>query len=215
MDCMDDRMTDIPADRLAEFEAASRRPLAQRWKYAFIRTHKPVMDDARFRAFETMDDYRRSDLLVGFDGGELGAISGRPDLESATAQDLLAYGVERFGSRLTLACSFQKEEAVLLDMLLGQAERDGWRPHYLREHVAEHAAAAERLDQLLESPESCSNVLPVMHSHPQPHNTSRYVLIAHQNDMITRGSGSSQRNWPILVRKNAQISACGDREGWV
>ena len=59
MDCMDDRMTDIPADRLAEFEAASRRPLAQRWKYAFIRTHKPVMDDARFRAFETMDDYRR------------------------------------------------------------------------------------------------------------------------------------------------------------
>ncbi len=52
-------MKDIPAERLAEFEAASRRPLAQRWKYAFIRTYKPVMDDARFRAFETMDDYRR------------------------------------------------------------------------------------------------------------------------------------------------------------
>ena len=50
---------DIPADRLAEFEAAARRPLAQRWRYAFIQTHKPVMDDARFRAFDTMDDYRR------------------------------------------------------------------------------------------------------------------------------------------------------------
>jgi phosphoadenosine phosphosulfate reductase len=40
-----------------------------------------------------------------------------PDLESATAQDLVAYGVERFGSRLTLACSFQKEESVLFHML--------------------------------------------------------------------------------------------------
>lgn len=56
---MDDPVTNIPADRLAEFEAASRRPLAQRWKYAFIRTHKPVMDDARFRAFATTEEYRR------------------------------------------------------------------------------------------------------------------------------------------------------------
>jgi len=56
---MHKRLADIPADRLAEFKAASRRSLAQRWKYAFIRTHKPVMDDARFRAFDTMDDYRR------------------------------------------------------------------------------------------------------------------------------------------------------------
>ena len=57
---MDDRVTaHIPADRLAEFEAASRRPLAQRWRYAFIRTPKPVMDDARFRAFATTEEYRR------------------------------------------------------------------------------------------------------------------------------------------------------------
>ena len=41
-----------------EFEAAARRPLPQRFKYAFIRTHKPVLDDARFRAFDTMADYR-------------------------------------------------------------------------------------------------------------------------------------------------------------
>jgi hypothetical protein len=56
---MGDDTGHIPADRLAEFEAAARRPLAQRWRYAFIRTHKPVMDDARFRAFDTMADYRR------------------------------------------------------------------------------------------------------------------------------------------------------------
>jgi hypothetical protein len=49
----------IPADWLAEFEAAARRPLRQRMKYAFIKTYKPVMDDARFRAFDTMADYRR------------------------------------------------------------------------------------------------------------------------------------------------------------
>ncbi|HVT04753.1 MAG TPA: hypothetical protein VHL58_15425 [Thermoanaerobaculia bacterium] len=43
---------------IEEFEAAARRPLAQRVKYAFIRTYKPVLDDAPFRAFETMADYR-------------------------------------------------------------------------------------------------------------------------------------------------------------
>ena len=40
-----------------------------------------------------------------------------PDLESATAQDVLAYGVEHFHPRMTLACSFQKEESVLFHML--------------------------------------------------------------------------------------------------
>ena len=49
----------ISADWLAEFEAAARRPLPLRWKYAFIKTYKPVMDDARFRAFDTMEEYRR------------------------------------------------------------------------------------------------------------------------------------------------------------
>jgi hypothetical protein len=50
---------EIPADWLAEFEAAARRPLKQRMKYAFIRTYKPVMDDAKYRAFDTMADYRK------------------------------------------------------------------------------------------------------------------------------------------------------------
>ena len=43
----------------AEFEAAARRPLRTRFRYAFIKTYKPVMDDARFRAFDTTADYRR------------------------------------------------------------------------------------------------------------------------------------------------------------
>lgn len=48
----------IPAEWLAEFEAAARRPLAQRWKYAFIKTYKPVMDDAQFRSWDSMEEYR-------------------------------------------------------------------------------------------------------------------------------------------------------------
>jgi hypothetical protein len=49
----------IPPEWLAEFEAAARRTLEQRMKYAFIRTYKPVLDDARFRAFDTMEQYRQ------------------------------------------------------------------------------------------------------------------------------------------------------------
>ena len=39
------------------------------------------------------------------------------DLESATAVEVLAYAIERFHPRLTTACSFQKEESILLHML--------------------------------------------------------------------------------------------------
>ncbi len=42
----------------AEFEAAARRPLALRLRYAFIHTYKPVLDDAPYRAFDTMAEYR-------------------------------------------------------------------------------------------------------------------------------------------------------------
>jgi len=41
-----------------------------------------------------------------------------PDLDHLSAEEVLAHAVERFHPRLALACSFQKEEAVLLDMLL-------------------------------------------------------------------------------------------------
>ncbi|HYM59131.1 MAG TPA: phosphoadenylyl-sulfate reductase [Solirubrobacteraceae bacterium] len=40
------------------------------------------------------------------------------DAEALSAEELLAWAVERFHPRLALACSFQKEEAVLLDLLL-------------------------------------------------------------------------------------------------
>ena len=42
-----------------EFDAAARRPLSIRMRYAFIRTYKPVLDDAPYRAFDTTADYRR------------------------------------------------------------------------------------------------------------------------------------------------------------
>jgi phosphoadenosine phosphosulfate reductase len=38
-------------------------------------------------------------------------------LEQASAQDVLKYGVENFHPRLTMACSFQKEETVLVHMM--------------------------------------------------------------------------------------------------
>jgi hypothetical protein len=40
-----------------EFEAAAWRPLRLRMRYAFIKTHRPVMDDERLRAFDRRADY--------------------------------------------------------------------------------------------------------------------------------------------------------------
>ncbi len=44
---------------IEEFEAAARRPLAVRLRYAFVKTYKPVLDDAAYRSFESMEEYRR------------------------------------------------------------------------------------------------------------------------------------------------------------
>ena len=52
-------LTRMPAEWLDEFEAAARRPLEQRMRYAFIKTYKPVMDDAKSRSFATMAEYRQ------------------------------------------------------------------------------------------------------------------------------------------------------------
>jgi len=41
-----------------EFEAAARRPLETRLRYAFIRTYKPVLDDAEYRSFDSLAEYR-------------------------------------------------------------------------------------------------------------------------------------------------------------
>src|SRR5205823_2935242 len=39
------------------------------------------------------------------------------ELGLASAEEVIAYAVDRFHPRLTLACSFQKEESVLVHML--------------------------------------------------------------------------------------------------
>lgn len=53
---------DQHAQWVREFEAAARRPLELRMRYAFIWTYKPVLDDAPFRSFErsTVSGARRT-----------------------------------------------------------------------------------------------------------------------------------------------------------
>jgi phosphoadenosine phosphosulfate reductase len=41
-----------------------------------------------------------------------------PDLEPCTAEEVLAYAVDRFHPSLYVACSFQKEASVIVDMLV-------------------------------------------------------------------------------------------------
>ncbi|MSO62700.1 MAG: hypothetical protein EXQ50_11525 [Acidobacteria bacterium] len=43
---------------IEEFEAAARRSLETRCRYAFIDTDKPVLDDAPYRALDSMAEYR-------------------------------------------------------------------------------------------------------------------------------------------------------------
>ena len=56
---MTDEVTAELAAWRAEFDAAARRSLPLRFRYAFIRTYKPVLDDASYRSFDTTADYRR------------------------------------------------------------------------------------------------------------------------------------------------------------
>ena len=46
------------------------------------------------------------------------AVATHPDLESASAEEVLGYAAERFHPRMYVACSFQKEASVIMDMLL-------------------------------------------------------------------------------------------------
>jgi phosphoadenosine phosphosulfate reductase len=48
----------------------------------------------------------------------LAAVEPAPDLERLGAEEVLAHMVERFHPRLYVACSFQKEASVIMDMLL-------------------------------------------------------------------------------------------------
>ncbi len=42
-----------------DFEAAAKRPLEQHIRNSFIHTYKPVLDDAEYRSFDTMEEYRQ------------------------------------------------------------------------------------------------------------------------------------------------------------
>ena len=42
----------------ADFDAAAAQPLELRLRYGFVKTCKPVLDDVRYRSFETMEEYR-------------------------------------------------------------------------------------------------------------------------------------------------------------
>ena len=67
--------------------------------------------------------------------------------EELTAQELVAAMVERFGDRVSLACSFQKEETVLLDMLFAvepKARVFALDTHYLFPETYEHWREVER-----------------------------------------------------------------------
>jgi hypothetical protein len=57
-------ISEIQAGWLAEFKAVARRPLAQRMKYAFIWTYKPVLDDADYCAFEMPFHLRRKISII-------------------------------------------------------------------------------------------------------------------------------------------------------
>jgi phosphoadenosine phosphosulfate reductase len=61
--------------------------------------------------------------LIGFSTLSFVATTAQiaPDLEHLGAEEVLAYAVDRFHPRLTVACSFQKEASVVLDLLLRQA----------------------------------------------------------------------------------------------
>ncbi len=50
---------EIPPECLAGFEADARRPLPLRMRYAFIKTYKPIVDDAKYRSFDTTAQYRQ------------------------------------------------------------------------------------------------------------------------------------------------------------
>lgn len=51
-------MEQNPAD-WEDFEAASKRSIEQHIRNSFIHTYKPVLDDTKYRSFDTMEEYRQ------------------------------------------------------------------------------------------------------------------------------------------------------------
>src|SRR6185312_8888987 len=83
-----------------------------------------VADRIQPREHELLHRLDQERAVPGHPGrrGVRGLSATLPDLEAATAQEVVAYGVEHYHPRLTLACSFQKEESVLFHMLSELAE---------------------------------------------------------------------------------------------
>ena len=48
---------------------------------------------------------------------EIAAPQTAPDLEEASAETVLRWALDKFSPRVALACSFQAEESVLIDMM--------------------------------------------------------------------------------------------------
>ncbi|HMD85354.1 MAG TPA: hypothetical protein VKO18_11730 [Terriglobia bacterium] len=42
-----------------DFEAAAKRPIEQHIRNCFVHTYRPVLDDAGYRSFDSMEEYRR------------------------------------------------------------------------------------------------------------------------------------------------------------
>ena len=83
---------------------------------------------------------------------DVGALAARS--ENLSAQELVAAVVERFGNRVSLACSFQKEETVLLDLLFAvepKARVFALDTHYLFPETYDHwRQVEERYDTTIE-----------------------------------------------------------------
>lgn len=56
---MENLTTQHDPDAWEDFEAAAKRPLEQHIRNSFIHTYKPVLDDAEYRSFDTMEEYRQ------------------------------------------------------------------------------------------------------------------------------------------------------------
>ena len=85
------------------------------------------------------------------------AVATHPDLEQSSAEEVLAYVAERFHPRLYVACSFQKEASVIMDMLLRlepsarfftldtdllfEETHETWRARYSHTSRSDHSAS--------------------------------------------------------------------------
>src|SRR5439155_20048458 len=85
----------IPREWLEEFEAAARRPLEQRWRYSFIKTYKPVLDDAPYRVFDTMEQYRRRSSVLKMRGAARSRSPASMSVASTTSSRVNALPIVR------------------------------------------------------------------------------------------------------------------------